>query len=253
MFFVIEALERRPEGLAHHERRQFRQDAAAGVLFEPALEERRDALPELQEDISHEPVADNDLRRSLQDVPALDVADKVEIARLKKRVRLLGGFVSLALLFSDIEKPDRGARDAEHLADIHASHHGELKKMTGTAVDVGARVEKEANALFRGEKRADGGPSYAFGSAENKGGRGHNRSGIAGADEGVGLSLVVESDADGDGGVFFLFEGGGGAVVHVDHLRRVDDAQGSRGTAHLAPEHIFRTNEHDLEPIVRLA
>ena len=50
-----------------------------------------------------------------------------------------------------------------------------------------------------------------------------SRAPVLPADEGVPLAVPQQGEAYGHGGILFYFKGGGGVVVHVDHLGGVDN------------------------------
>src|SRR5213596_2489260 len=96
-------------------------------LVADALEDRRDrAFEELEADVAGEPVADDDVAGSAEDVPALHIAAEVEVALREQGVRLERELVALLGLLADREQPDLRIVDLEHLVGEDRAHLGEL-------------------------------------------------------------------------------------------------------------------------------
>src|SRR5690349_13682306 len=83
----------------HEERAGACKPAARQLLAHHVGEQRGDALGGLEHDVAGEAVGDDDVAAALEDVPPLDVADEVEMARgAQQRLRLEDQGVALALL-----------------------------------------------------------------------------------------------------------------------------------------------------------
>ena len=114
---------------------------------------------ELQQDVSGETIADQDVARPFEDLATLDVADEVEPrVGSEQPVGLLGQLVALLGLFPDIEKADSGRLQPQHVGHVDPTEVGELNEVPRLAVDVGAGVEQQdwcsAGRKERSDRRA---------------------------------------------------------------------------------------------------
>src|SRR5207247_6970137 len=121
-------------------------DARGGAdLVADALEDRRDrAFEELEADVAGEPVADDDVAGSAEDVPALHIAAGVELALREQGVRLERELVAPLGLLADREPPALRVIDLDHLVAEDGAHLGERSQVRRPGIGLRTRVAEHA-------------------------------------------------------------------------------------------------------------
>ena len=135
------------ESLAAQHRPHLGGDGAGKRLAQQVAEETPDALAGLERHVAHKSVADNHVRMAVEDVAAFHVADEMDWQRFEQREALAGEVVAFALFLADGEQADTGLGDFKDGPRVHLAHHGELLKVVGFAVDIGADVEQDTRGL----------------------------------------------------------------------------------------------------------
>src|SRR6185312_12838621 len=113
------------------------------LLPEHGDHHRRDGLVELEDDVAHESVADDDVDRAAitspgRQISSFDVALEVDASRAKQMVRFFHGGVSLFRLFTDAEQSNNRVVSTKDVLGIDGSESCELHELLRRAIDVGA-------------------------------------------------------------------------------------------------------------------
>src|SRR5690606_36589116 len=138
------------------------------------------AFDGLEHHVAHEAVAYDDVDGALADVVAFDVAVEVQPAVAQQFGRLLHDLVALDDFFADIEQANGGLAALVECRNERGAHDGELQKVVGRAVDVGAQVEhRGGTALDVGDRGGNGRTVDAVEGFEHVARHGHERAGVA--------------------------------------------------------------------------
>src|SRR5438876_6555420 len=114
---------------------------------------QRQAFTNLQRDISHKSVANNDVHVAGKKIAAFDVPHEMYRAFFQPRVHLARQLVAFDLFFAYREQSDARPLASERRAVINLPHDGELHQVFRPRIHVGAHVQKHRNAAFRVRKR----------------------------------------------------------------------------------------------------
>ena len=140
---------------------QYRPGHRQRAFFDLAAQKRARGLHQpfgdLDDDVAHEPVADDAVAASGKDFIGLDVADKIRHAFFHQLVDILDEIAAFGRLFPDIQKPHGRVRHAHDLPDVHPGHQGRMKQMFRFGVGIGADVDKKRKFLQSGNNKTDGG------------------------------------------------------------------------------------------------
>ena len=113
----------------------FRENIARKLDFQEVDNHRRQAFTGLQSDIAHKTIAHNDVGGSLENIVALDVAIKIQLAGLggsaQQLARFFDDFVAFDGLFANIEQTHRGVVVAAEHRHQSRAHHGKLEQVFG--------------------------------------------------------------------------------------------------------------------------
>ncbi|CBE68499.1 protein of unknown function [Candidatus Methylomirabilis oxygeniifera] len=124
---------------------------------------------------------------------------------------------------------------------IDIPHNSKLEEVSRLAIGIGADIQQDRLTFQRWNDESDGGTLYARKRTQGNQRRGHHRPRIPGADKGIGLPILDEIQADPDGRLLLLSQGGGRGFLHPDRLRGVSDrnAQALRGVLFQCPANFF--------------
>src|SRR6185437_7220242 len=204
IFAVIETLLEGGEGGAREPVAQPRLPAAGQQLAQQAAHGLDQSFADLERDVADEAVADDHVHRAVVEVAPLDVADEVDGQALEQNERFAREIVALDIFFAD--RKQSHARRALLLrpqddAVIDLAHDGELLQVFRAAVHVGADVNQDGGAAARGgHDRGQGRALNPSKAAQHKFAGGHDRAGVAGADQAHRASRLHQSGADVDRG-----------------------------------------------------
>ena len=168
---------------------------------------------------------------------------KPDCAGLEQSVRLERELVALLGLFADRQQPHLGPRDIEDVLGEDDAHVSELEQVLRASVGVRAAVQEDERAATpRRDRNGDRRPHDAGDSPEMEQPRGQHRAGVAGGEDGVRPSLG-DRDVGGDQrGARLCAHGLRRLLVHLDHVRRLDELEAVRVDS-------GRAEEDDLDPL----
>ena len=134
-----------------------------GELLAKRREQELDgSLAGLEQNVAHEPIADDDPYVALVDVTPLDVAHEPAGPRAGM-VQSAGGAgeVGPLLIFgSDVQQADSRVRHPQDLLGIDGPHDAILVEVLGLGVHVGPDIDDDDGSLVRGEDRGDARPPH---------------------------------------------------------------------------------------------
>src|SRR5688500_8194263 len=162
------------------------------------------AFGELEHDVTGEAVGDGHVAGAASNILALDVADEVEAARLKEWDGSLDESVAFGFFFAIADEADAGLLEPEDVTHIGVAKLGELEKVSGVAVGVGADVQEEDARVEQGQDAGDSGAVDVLDAAQREEGGRHDGAAVAGGEEGVGGLVFDEAHGDVDRGVALL-------------------------------------------------
>src|SRR5664279_5073114 len=97
---VVETLLERPEGVLGEKKAHRGLEASRDLLLEGLLDEVREALGDLEDDVAREPVRHDDVYVARVDIAALDVPDETQTGLFQEAEDLLHGVRALSLLLA---------------------------------------------------------------------------------------------------------------------------------------------------------
>src|SRR5690606_5835813 len=104
--------------------------------------------------------------------------------------------MTLRCFDSDVEERDARVLDTPYVAGYDGPHHRELEQEFGIAGGIRSQVEHMDGAADRRQLRDDRRALYSWKHLQHELGGSHQRTGVAGADAGVGLTFLDEIDRD---------------------------------------------------------
>src|SRR6266480_877485 len=167
---------------------------AVEFVFKPLENCHRDRLARLQNHVPNKTVANHNFDRFLKQMPALDIADKVERTLLEHFEDFLGLLSAFHVFFAERYQTDRRTLVAENVARINRAHKRVLKKVFGPRVDVCARIDQNKNIRFCWKYRCDAGTVDARQCTELDRTRGDSCSGVARAHDRICLAAFHKVD-----------------------------------------------------------
>ena len=183
-----------------------------------------DALGQLEDDIAHKTVADDDVGFAFKQVARFDVARKMDAGvGFEALVRFAVERRALVVLGAVVDK--RHGRDgaAHDLLRIDAAHGAEGVDHIGAALGVGAAVQQQERLFERGDLRGERRALDALERAHDQAGGDMQRAGGPGRDKGVGLAVFEHGQAPDHAGILFLAGSLDRVVLHCDDLGAVDE------------------------------
>src|SRR5205085_1805602 len=192
-------------------------------------------LEELEADVSGEAVADDDVRRALEQLAALDIPAEAELARREERVRLERELVSLLGLLADREQAHVRLRDPEESLREDRAHVAELEQLVGPRVGVRARVEEDGGTASRRNGHRDRGAMDTADPADLDQAGGEHRARVPRGDD-RGRTRPHEPARDDEGALGLRAHGVRRLVVHPDRVRGFDEHEPARVEARRAHE-----------------
>ena len=185
---------------------QLSQRRANRLLLHPLLDEhanhqRCDCLVELENDIADETVTHHDIQISIVTRPrgqvaSFAVAEKIQTGFREQRVRFLRDRVALLRLFANAEQADGGIRASEDVLCVDRANTRKLHELIGRAIDVGAGIQHDDRSLGGRKNRGDRGALESRMQPEQQHRCGHLCAGVARGDECIGLSVLLQPQAD---------------------------------------------------------
>src|SRR5690606_12116780 len=115
----------------------------AHLLPQKLEDETRDGFIEFQEDVAHEPIADQNIALVLDDVTPFDVPYEVQAGALEELIGLKGLLVAFLRLLADVEQPDARHVDPHQITSVDRAEVGELEKLGRTGVDVRTSIDEQ--------------------------------------------------------------------------------------------------------------
>ena len=204
----------------------------------------------LEGHVADEPVGYDDVRIARIDTVSFHIADVVQRTGRKEFVRLLDLLVALDFLLADVQQANAGAIHTLHCGHFLDAHHGELEKILGGTVHVGAQVQDPGLTRQRWQGGDDRRPVHVGQHLEDETGRGHQRARVAGADAGLGLARLHQVDGHPHGGVFLVPQRLAREFVHADLLAGVVHTQARRveaGIHQMLPYDVFAAHEDQFD------
>ena len=168
------------------------------------------------------PSADDDVHGSAEHVPALHVADEVQTGPLQDPKHLAGELGALALLLADRHEADPGRGRADDLLGVEMTHDGELPELRRLGVQIGSDVQHHGPPPAGREDPGQGGTVHTVDRPDDRLGRDHRRTGVAGRDHGLGSAFAHQPGANPYGSVPLLADGCR-RLLHRHHLVGVLD------------------------------
>src|SRR5450759_1471349 len=164
---VVEAFLEGTEGVLRKQKAHRRLKAAGDLLFERLLHEVREALGDLEDDVSREAVRDDDVDVTAVNVAALDVPDETEAGLLQEAERFLHDIRALALLLAHGHEADLRLLDAKNFLREEVPHEGELAVVLGATIHVRPDVEENPFAVEARQHGGEGRPVDALDDAHD--------------------------------------------------------------------------------------
>src|SRR6266571_1602719 len=185
---------------------------------------QRQAFTNLQRDISYKSVANNDVHVAGKKIAAFDVPHEMYRAFFQPRVHLARQLVAFDLFFAYREQSDARPLASERRAVINLPHDGELHQVFRPRIHVGAHVQKHGDAAFGVRKRRRQRHAiHRLQRPKQKLRDGHHRTGIACADQPVGLRLAHQPRRDVHGTILLPPKRLRRVILHGDHVARRHD------------------------------
>ena len=147
----------------------------------------------------------------------------MEARALEHLISLEKGLVALALFFADSEQAHLGLYVALNVFGIDSPHDAELEELDCLAFDVCPHINHNGVSVNRGKEGGDGRPKDSLQGPKNQCGGGQGRTGVAGGEDGVGLSVLNHLHGHPDGRVLLATQSLGRRLVHTHHLGGVLD------------------------------
>ena len=188
---------------------------------------RGEAFGELQHDVAHDGVGDDDVSLGVEHAAPLDVADEVDRGiRAQQVAGLLNVSRAFLLLPAHVHQGDAGLRNAQPQPGVDLAHHTVLGEVMGLGLEVRPDVDQRDGP---GERRqCDGDPRPMNGGQppqEHLGG-GNERPGVAGGNHRVKRVLGLaagEPRQDDHRGILLGSHGLDGRLPHPDHVGAAHD------------------------------
>ena len=139
---------------------------------------------------------------------------------------------ALALLRADVEKPHPGLGPPQDMLSVVGAHKGKLQQIFRGALGGGAAVDEDRAPVGTGNDGRHSRPANPTDALGDQGSPGEQSPRGPGGDKGVPLPIFHQIKPHSEGGILLLLKGGSGIVLHVHHLRGVDDLQPRRGLVH---------------------
>src|SRR5579872_543854 len=191
---VIDRLPQALQGAARKEKSNLRGQRALDGLLQQSENLYGKTLADFQGDIADESVTHDHVHVSREKISAFDIADKMHRELFQARVYLAREFIALDFFLADGQQADARAAVAECRPVIDFAHDRELHQMLRLGIDVGADIEQHGDAaLGIRERRSERDAIDGFQSPEQKSCHRHHSSGIASADQAVGLGFAYQA------------------------------------------------------------
>src|SRR5579863_2448270 len=200
------------------------------------------AFGNLQRDIAHETVSDDDIHFTVVQIASFNVADKIQRQLFEKLERVPGEFIALSFFFPYGKQTYAGTAGAEHGAKINLSHDGELLEIVRLAIHIRAHIQQSCGRTQRGRKnRGQRRTIHARDCAQNHFCRGHGGAGVAGGDESHGAALPHQAQTHAHGRIALGAHRLDRFVLHADDFAGMDDVDGQTRRGGMARQ--FRAEE----------
>ena len=208
-----------------HQRGQFGQYIAVEFFAQETAQHLRQSFGGFQRDVADETITHHHVSGSFENIIALDVAKKIQVAVPEQLRGLLDHLVTLDVFAADIQQADAGVGFVFQRGDQRGTHQGKLQQVLGGAIGVGAQVEHTNLALPGRQVRGNRGTINAGDGFQHIARRRHQRTGIAGADTGQRFAVFDQIDADPHRGIFLAAQRGLRRFVHAHHFSGWMNAQ----------------------------
>ena len=221
----------------HRQRDQSRElgiRSAREFLLDEIRQHRCQSFGRLERDVADKTIAHHDIGGALEDVVAFHVAVKVDqpgrAGSAQQFAGLFDRFAAFDGFFTDVEQAHTRVGLAFHRSNQRTAHHGELKQVVGSAIDIGAQVEHRGVTVTDvGHHAGDGRAINALERLEQITRKRHQCARVAGRNTGLGGCKssrigLDQTDRDPQRRVFLAPQGHLDRIVHLDDLGRRHDA-----------------------------
>ena len=211
------------EGVFGEEGAELADGIAVELVLEPFEDSGGRGFAGFERHVAGEAIAENDFDGVREKVVPFNVAAEVEFAGFEEAENFFGEFAAFGVFAADGHESDGGVLKLQHMPGKNGAHDRVLEHVNRAGINIGARVNEDADVLLGREVARNARAFDPFEGAKFDGGGGDHRAGVSGTDDGIGLAIFHKINGASERGVFLPADRFDGVIRHVNHLGGVDD------------------------------